>query len=345
MPSTRKIAEKAGVSVGTVSRVLNNKDGVSDDVRRRVLDVAQELNYSPAKRLPLPVVNMTHIGLLVRPLGENLMASPFYADVYHGVEQICSERRINLSFSSVDAVEGRVRNLPTLVADERIGGLVLVGAMAPSVVERLAGASQLPVVLIDNWFPDYRWDSVMLDNAGSVAHATERLVDMGHTEIVFVSGPDHPSIVERRAGYSAAMQRHGLSVQIIYVGELGIGEGDAAAEEIAKNLPGTTAVICSNDMQAFGVLRRLAQLGYQIPGDISVVGFDDVSMATLTFPPLTTIHVDRIAFGRLAVELLMSRVQSPGRPPVRCTMAVNLVERASVATPRRHMLPANLIAT
>ncbi len=67
MPSTRKIAEKAGVSVGTVSRVLNNKDGVSDDVRRRVLEVAQELNYAPAKRLPLPVVNMTHIGLLVRP--------------------------------------------------------------------------------------------------------------------------------------------------------------------------------------------------------------------------------------------------------------------------------------
>ncbi len=345
MPSTRKIAEKAGVSVGTVSRVLNNKDGVSDDVRRRVLEVAQELNYSPAKRLPLPVVNMTHIGLLVRPLGENLMASPFYADVYHGVEQICSERRINLSFSSVDAVEGRVRNLPTLVADERIGGLVLVGAMAPSVVERLAEASQLPVVLIDNWFPNCRWDSVMLDNTGGVAQATERLIDLGHTEIVFVSGPDHPSVVERRAGYGEVMRRHGLSTQIIYVGELGIGEGDAAAEEIVRNLPGTTAVICSNDMQAFGVLRRLAQLGCQIPGDISVVGFDDVSMATLTFPSLTTVNVDRIAFGRLAVELLMSRVQSPGRPPVRCTMAVNLVERASAATPRRHMLAANLIAT
>ena len=141
------------------------------------------------------------------------------------------------------------------------------------------------------------------------------------------------------------MQRHGLSAQIIYVGELGIGEGDAAADEIVKNLPNTTAVICSNDMQAFGVLRRLAQLGYQVPGDISVVGFDDVSMATLTFPSLTTIHVDRIAFGRLAVELLMSRVQSPGRPAVRCTMAVNLVERASVAAPRRHLLAASAMAT
>ena len=175
----------------------------------------------------------------------------------------------------------------------------------------------------------------MLDNAGGVAQATERLIDLGHTQVVFVSGPDHPSIVERRAGYSDAMQRHGLAPQIVYVPELGIGEGDGAAEQIAKHLPATTAVICSNDMQAFGMMRRLAQFGYHIPEDISVVGFDDVSMATLTFPALTDHQrFDRIAFGRLAVELLLSRVQAPGRPPVRCTMAVNSVERASVAAAR-----------
>ena len=344
MPSTRKIAERAGVSVGTVSRVLNNKDGVGDDTRRRVLEVAQELNYAPTKRLPLPVVSTTHIGLLVRPLGENLMASPFYADVYHGVEQICSELRINLSFSSVDSFEGRIRNLPTLVDDERIGGLILVGAMAPSVVEQLAEACQLPLALIDNWFPGCRWDSVMLDNAGGVAEATNRLLDLGHTRIVFISGPDHPSIVERRAGYLDAMQRRQLPPQIVYVPELGINEGDSAAEQIVKTLPETTAAICSNDMQAFGMMRRLAQFGCRLPYDMSVVGFDDVSMATLTFPPLSTLSVDRIAFGRLAVELLISRVQAPSRPPVRCTMAVSFVDRASVGPPRLHKLEPGYVA-
>jgi DNA-binding LacI/PurR family transcriptional regulator len=335
MPSTRKIAEQAGVSVGTVSRVLNNKNGVSDDVRRRVLQVAQQLNYSLARRNPLQRVSLTHIGLLVRPLGEILAASPFYADVYHGVEQICSELRINLYFGSVDSVEDRVRNLPTLVGDERIGGLVLVGAMAPSVVERLAAACQLPLVLIDNWYANCRWDSVMLDNAQGIAEATERLIELGHREIVFISGPDHPSIVERCAGYRSVMQEHGLSSRIVHVSELDIAEGDSAAEEVAGKLPQTTAVVCSNDMQAFGVMRRLAQLGYHIPEDISVVGFDDVSMAALTYPPLTTVHVDRLAFGRLAVELLLSRVQSPNRPPVRCTMSVKFIERASMGPPRR----------
>jgi DNA-binding LacI/PurR family transcriptional regulator len=340
MPSTRKIAERAHVSIGTVSRVLNNKDGVSDDTRRRVLEVAQELNYAPTKRLPLPVVSTTHIGLLVRPLGENLMASPFYADVYHGVEQICSELRINLSFSSVDSVEGRVRNLPTLVDDERIGGLILVGAMAPSVVAHLAAESRLPIVLIDNWFPDCRWDSVMLDNAGGVAQATERLLDLGHTRVLFVSGPDHPSVVERRNGYLEVMARRNLPPQVLYMPDLGIGEGDGAAEQVVATLPETTAVICSNDMQAFGMMRRLAQLGLRIPHDMSVIGFDDVSMATLTFPPLSTINVDRIAFGRLAVELLISRVQAPTRPPVRLTMAVTFAARASVGPPRPHTLAA-----
>ena len=333
MPSTRTIAEQAGVSVGTVSRVLNNKNGVSEDVRRRVLKVAQQMNYAPTKRYPLPMVTTTHIGMLVRPLGESLMANPFYADVYHGVEQLCSELRINLYFSSVDSVEGQLRNLPALLDDERIGGFVLVGAMAPSVVQQFAEVRQLPVVLIDNWYPGFKWDSIMLDNASGVLQATERLIELNHRRIVFVSGPDHPSVVERRAGYAETMQRHGLQLQIVYETGLGLDEGNQAAEEIVETLPHTTAIICSNDMQAFGVMRRLAQLGCHIPEQISVIGFDDVSMATLTYPPLSTIHVDRIAFGRLAVEMLLSRVQSPGRPPVRCTMSVNFVERASIGPP------------
>ncbi len=333
MPSTRTIAEQAGVSVGTVSRVLNNKIGVSDDVRRRVLQVAQQMNYAPTRRYPLPMVTTTHVGMLVRPLGETLMTSPFYADVYHGVEQICSELRVNLYFSSVDSVEGRLRNLPVLLDDERIGGLILVGAMAPSVVAQFAEARQLPVVLIDNWYEDCPWDSIMLDNISGAVQATERLIALRHRQIVFVSGPEHPSIVERRAGYAGTMQRHGLPLHIVHEPGLGLEEGDSAADEIVNALPDATAVICSNDMQAFGMMRRLAQLGRHIPRDISIVGFDDVSMATLTYPPLATVHVDRIAFGRLAVEMLLSRVQSPGRPPVRCTMSVKFVERASIGPP------------
>jgi len=344
MASTRKIAQQAGVSAGTVSRVFNKKSGVSDDTRRRVMEVAQELNYAPQRRLPLPLVNITHIGLLVRPLGERVTASPFYADVYQGVEQICSERRINLAFGSLDIVDGQVRTLPTLVGDERIGGLVCIGALPFAVIKRLGEGSQLPLVLVDNWFADCPWDSVMLDNAAGLTQATEYLIGLGHETIVFVCGPDHPSIVERRAGYEATMWRHHLTPHIMRMPELRVEDGETAAGEIASLLPTTTAVICSNDLQAIGMIRRLGQLGYRIPEDISVVGFDDVTMASLVHPALTTVSVDRMALGRLAVELLLSRINAPQRPSVRSTLGVKLVTRASVVAPRRQLLTMTLVA-
>jgi DNA-binding LacI/PurR family transcriptional regulator len=344
MASTRKIAKEAGVSVGTVSRVLNNKSGVGEETRRRVMEVAKDLNYAPAKRMPLPMVNVTHIGLLVRPLGESLTASPFYADVYHGVEQACSEMRINLAMGSLALVDDMVRSLPTLVDDDRVGGLILIGALSAAAIEQLAGVSQLPLVLVDNWIAGSQWDSVMLDNSGGTAQATARLIELGHQHIAFVGGPNHPSIVERLDGYQQTMLRRQLVPRVVRTPELTVDDGERAGAEILQLYPQTTAIVCSNDLQALGVIRRVMRAGRQVPGDISVVGFDDIAMASLTYPPLTTVAVNRNAFGRLAVELLMGRIGSPSRPPVRCTMGVALVERASVDAPRRRVRTPALAA-
>lgn len=344
MASTRKIAKAAGVSVGTVSRVLNNKSGVGEETRRRVMEVAQELNYAPARRMPLPLVSVTHIGLLVRPLGESLTASPFYSDVYHGVEQACSEMRVNLTLGSFVLVDEMVRTLPTLVDDDRVGGLILIGALPAAAVAQLADVSQLPLVLVDNWIAGSQWDSVMLDNTAGTAQATARLIELGHQEITFVSGPNHPSIVERLDGYEQTMRQWQLKPRVVRTPELTVDDGDRAAAEILHNCPQTTAIICSNDLQALGVMRCMLRAGRQIPDHVSVVGFDDIAMAGLTYPPLTTIAVNRNAFGRLAVELLMGRIASPVRPPVRCIMGVTLVERASIGVPQGRVRAQTLAA-
>ena len=334
MASTRKIAQQAGVSIGTVSRVLNNKAGVSEETRRRVLEVAQELNYAPHKRMPLSLVNVTHLGLLVRPMEPSLTSSPFYSDVYHGVEQVCRDLGISLTFSTLDSTDNRLRSLPALVRDERISGVVLVGALAPAIVEAVAAAVTVPMVLVDNWYPGCAWDAVMLDNAGGMLAATERLIALGHRSIVFVNGPDHPSIVERRAGYEAAMRRHDLPSRMVSAPYLGTEDGEAAADELVRRWPEASAILCSNDLQAIGVLKRLNELGQRVPDDFSLVGFDDISMASVTNPPLATVSVDRTAFGRLAVELLLGRVGTLSRPPVRCVMGVALKERPSLGRPR-----------
>ncbi|HHY57494.1 MAG TPA: LacI family transcriptional regulator [Chloroflexi bacterium] len=330
MASARKIAKEAGVSIGTVSRVLNNKGGVSEDTRRRVMEVAHDLNYALPKRLPLSMTTITHVGLLVKPMSEtSILANPFYADVYHGVEQACSDYGIQLAFNVLDIADERLRKLPTLLGDERIGGLILIGALPHAVVEALAQASPAPRVLVDNWAPDLPGDSVMLDNCGGMSAVVEHLLAKGHRRILFVSGPEHPSIVERRQAYEDVLERHGLEPQLIETPDLSIRDGEVAADMLLENHRDVTAVVCSNDMQAIGVIRRLLQESVRIPQEMAVSGFDDVQMASFIQPALTTVHVDRAAFGRLAVELLLGRIRSPQRPPVRCTLGVQLVVRAS----------------
>ena len=111
-----------------------------------------------------------------------------------------------------------------------------------------------------------------------------------------------------------------------------------AVVQVLAQAPETTAIIGSNDMQAIGALKKLQELGYKVPDDFSLVGFDDITIAPLTTPPITTVHVDRLALGRIAVQLLLGRIQNPDQPAIKSVVGVSLVERASVSSPRTHDL-------
>jgi LacI family transcriptional regulator len=341
LATVRQIAREAGVSIGTVSRALNKKSGVGEETRRRILAIAQELSYIPPNHLPHST-SVTHLGMLVRPLPEDMQANPFYADVYHGVEQGCRASHVNLSFSSLDVVVGRLRSLPPLVNDERLRGIVLVGALPQEVIERLLDFVPLPIVLVDNYVPQRPWDAVMTDNAHGTRLTTELLVSRGHRHIALINGPDHPSIVERRMAYEEVMRQHNLSSMIVTMPDLGSAEGEMAVVQVLAQAPETTAIMGSNDMQTIGALKKLQELGYKVPEDFSLVGFDDITIAPLISPPITTVHVDRLALGRIAVQLLLGRIHNPDRPAVKSIVGVSLVERASVSSPRTHDLAISI---
>jgi LacI family transcriptional regulator len=332
----RHVAQEADVSVGTVSRVLNNRPGVSEKTRQHVLAVARELGYTLPRRSLLSTSTVTHIGLLSRPMQDALPANPFYADVFHGIEQICHGCHINLSFSSLDIVDGHLRSLPALVDDERIGGMILVGAIPQAVVESVVASAQLPVVLVDNCFAGCTWDAVMIDNLRGAYLATEYLISQGHRHIALIGGPGHPSIVERRAGYEEALKQHDLVPTVVTCAGLDLADGEQAAVELLRQAPETTAIVCSNDSQATGVSRKLRELGYKVPDDFSLVGFDDINLTQLTSPPLTTIRVDRRALGQIGVQLLLGRINTPKRLATKAIVGVTLIERASVCPPRAH---------
>lgn len=334
MVTIRQVARTAGVSIGTVSRALNNKPGVSEETRQHVLDVAQRLGYTPPKRVSISTSTVTHLGLLNRPMKEALPANPFYGEVFHGIEQVCQSFNINLSYSSLDIVNGRLRSLPTLVNDERISGLIPIGAIPRGAIESVMTSTQAPIVLVDNCFPQCSWDAVMTDNPHGASIATEFLISKGHRHIALLGGPEHPSIVERRAGYEGTMQKHELRPIVIPATNLELSDGEKAVVELLRRAPGTTGIVCSNDLQAMGALRTLQELGYKIPEDFSIVGFDDINLVQVTSPPLTTIRVDKRALGQVATQLLIGRISSPTRSAVKAIVSVTLVERASVGPPR-----------
>jgi DNA-binding LacI/PurR family transcriptional regulator len=340
LANIRQVADKAGVSIGTVSRVLNNKPGVADETRRLVLAVAEDMGYTFPKRLPLSASNdIIRLGFLNQPFVPDITSNPFYSDVFHGVEQVCRELHISLSFSTLSFTGARLHSLRPLVKDNYLSGLLIVGGgIPPEIIEFLGKISELPFVLVDNCLTDCRWDTVMIDNLRGVRLLTEYLLNQGHRHITLLGGPDHPSIVERRLSYQETLRRHHLKPTIVPAAGLSHEDGQWGAPEILRQAPETTAIICSNDEQAVGVLRKLTELGYSVPRDFSLVGFDNINMVQFTTPPITTIRVDRITMGQLGVQLLLDRLKFPNRPVIKVTMGVELIERASVCAPRTHQI-------
>jgi LacI family transcriptional regulator len=331
MPNIRQVAQEAGVSIGTVSRVLNSKPGVGEETRRRVLHVAQELGYN---RIRLPSSTVTHLALLNEPTGGTLPTSPFYGDILRGVEQVCHELRISLSYSTLDVANDRLCSLPPLASDDRVGGMILVGVNSQEIVESVVTSLRLPTVLAVNDFPRCDLDAVTIDNRRGAHTATEFLVSYGHRHVALFSGPEVPCVAERREGYHKAIHQHDLAPTVVTARDREIEDGEWAVDELLRRAPETTGIVCSNDLQAIGAIRRLHQIGHKVPDEFSVVGFDDIDMGRATWPSLTTIRVDRKAIGQTAAQLLMGRISTPDRSSVKAIVGVELVERASVCQPR-----------
>jgi LacI family transcriptional regulator len=339
----REVAEVAGVSIGTVSRVLNQKAGVSEKTRQHVLEITKELDYHPTKRLQLHHRNVSNLGLLIRPTENPLTSDPFYGGIFYGVENRCQEHHISVSFNTLDFHDHRLRRLPTILKDERNSGFVLLGALPKEIVTAVEETIRVPIVLVDNHYTSCRWDSVMIDNLEGAYTATKFLISASHKNIVMLSGPDHPSILERRDGFRRAMCEQNLNPIIIETHSdsprdgLSPRDGEKGIEEVLLQAPETTAVFCSNDNQAIGAIKKLHESGLRIPEDISIIGFDDVMLGSFTSPPITTIHVDRVTLGKMAVEILLDRINNPDRAVVKVIVGTRLVERGSVSLPKRNL--------
>lgn len=329
------IAEQSGVSLSTVSLVLRDKPGVGADTRQRVLETAKELGYLPRNGTQFSS-SLTNIGLVLKSVpDQSPHANPFYSHVLAGIEAACRQWHLNLLFAIMPVDQDSYPvEIPRLLRDgNTVDALLFVGAFVDDTVSQVVERRSTPIVLVDAYAASDLYDAVITDNTKGARCAVTYLIQQGHRHIGFVGYHPHayPSIRDRGTGYAQALQQNGVSDQ--YLAECHITDRDGVEEAttaLLESNPQITALLGANDEVAFAAMEAARALGRQIPDDVSIVGFDNIDPAESVTPSLTTMHVDKIGMGRLAVQLLINRVEYPDASPVTAVIRPYLVERKSV---------------
>jgi LacI family transcriptional regulator len=333
----RDVADNAEVSIGTASRVLNGLP-VDNTLTERVHRAAARLNYRlPRRRSGRPRIGQ--IGYLLtssyQPDSADLMTA-FWARILAGAED--QARRLGARIAYRTLRDGSV-SVASQLDDLELDAILLVGSPTPEVLLDIAQLG-LPLCVIDTGSPLRHVDAVNSDNFGGARLATERLLGAGHRAIGFVGGPlDRETLVSpvdsiqlRLLGYLTAIRaaRIASAEQLVAGCALDPPAAAAAALALIEQHPEISALFVPNDTCAAGVIQALRRQGIDVPGQVSIIGFDD-DIAVHTTPALTTIAVDKEAIGRIAVQRLVSRAEHPAEVATSVTVPVRLVERATVA--------------
>ena len=333
MPTIRDVAREAGVGVGTVSRVLGGSLQVAPQTRARVEAAIQRLGYRPSPAARALSRRRSHTLEVVVPL----FTRHFYVEVLRGIETALAPTDYALVIRTVERPADRERALAALGGRGRADGAVIVSLRpTPEVVERLAAVG-LPAVLVDAAHPGLA--SVAVDHAAAAAMATRYLLELGHRRIALVDHHEDPFSpvvpTDRQRGYRTALAGAGLhpAPQHEIVADFSPEAGMAALDALLGVPEPPTAVFVGSDTQAVGVLETARRRGRRVPGDVSVIGYNDIEMAR--YLGLTTVHVPMREMGRQGAELLLATLDQPGRPPRRIELPTELVVRRTCAPPGR----------
>jgi LacI family transcriptional regulator len=333
----REVAKQSGVSVSTVSRVFNEYDDVSPTTRERVLEVARRLDYAPSAAARTLVKQQSQlIGVVLFTGYEHPdIHHPFFQEVLVGLKHGIGELGYDLLLFATEqpgSSRGRPHSYLRRASQHRVDGIVVMGVdRGDPELEKLV-RSDIPVMAVDLDVVHDHTSFVASDNIGGARLAVRHLYGLGHRRIATIAGPSgmKPG-ADRTLGYRAEMRDLGLKVPAGYEveGDFYPDSAERAMRAMLALKEPPTAIFAAADMMAVGAIRALHAAGKSVPDDMAVVGFDDIRIAELLSPPLTTVRQDMVGIGQAAGRALVEQIENPDVTPPVLTLPVELVVRAS----------------
>lgn len=322
------VAERAGVGIGTVSRVLNNSPHVRESTRQRVLQAIEDLDYHPnpmARGLGLKKTGT--VGIVVP-----FFLRPFFVEVLRGVDSELIRQDYNLILYNVEQKATKDYYLRKLPMRRRVDGLLLISLWLEDDDVRNLKRARLPVVLVDSHHPDF--GSVTVDNVSGAQMAVSHLIEQGHERIGLISGRlddpfGFPTSRERFAGYRQTLQDHGLAFRKAYhqIGDFTAQSGRECMERLLAVDPPPTAVFATSDTQALGALRAIHETGRRVPEDVALIGYDDIEASE--YMGLSTVRQPMFRMGQEGVRLILDKLNDDANTdePIHLNLPVEMIVR------------------
>jgi LacI family repressor for deo operon, udp, cdd, tsx, nupC, and nupG len=337
MATIRDVAELAGVSTATVSRTLATPQQVSSEMRRKVLRAIRQSGYVPN----LLARNLRRLESRTTLVLVPDIANPFFAEIIRGIEEVAHRNSYSVILGDTQRRARRERAYSEMLLSRQADGLILLTGRVPALLARKPHAS--PIVIACERIDGLVLPTVVIDNQRSARVATEHLIGLGHRRIGFITGPPGNVLTrDRLTGYRAALAAAAIPVDpaLIIAGDFSVASGIAASRHLLGLASRPTALVASNDEMALGAVQAVKQAALRVPGDLSVVGFDDIRFAAVCDPPLTTISQPRQQIGRSAMTMLLARLGNPHADPEQIVLPTELVVRASTAPPGATVTPS-----
>lgn len=331
----KDIAEAANVSASTVSLVLNNKPGISDETRQKVLKLVEEMGYSTNLLSKPAFNNQGNIRFMIyKKHGFVVSDTPFFSALMEGIDQETRNERYNLVVSYVNECDTNKSEMLRILAESSPDGIILLATeMLPDDLHTF-NQLNIPFVALDNYFNMEKVDAIAISNIHGAYEATKYLIDMNHKKIGYL----HSSIGinnfdQRKEGYTKALSDRDIKLnkKFIYCLEPTMEGAYNDMHKILQLKPSLpTALFADNDIIAFGAIKALKEHGLRIPEDISIIGFDDMPFCEMIEPALTTIKVNKQNMGMVAVRRLVEKIEADSEGYLKVEVGTELIIRRSV---------------